>query len=80
MDTKAPLSKFYGEDSIASLADGVANFQRWGFAQGQGALVGALRGEQPIASAVADVIGGKDPAEAAKEVQSTVEEIQSGLE
>jgi len=80
VDTKAPLSKFYSEDSIASLADGVANFQRWGFAQGQGALVGALRGEQPIASAVADVLGGKDPAEAAKEVQSTVEEIQSGLE
>jgi multiple sugar transport system substrate-binding protein len=80
VDTKAPLSKFYSEESIASLADGVANFQRWGFAQGQGALVGALRGEQPIAGAVADVIGGKDPAEAAKEVQSTVEEIQSGLE
>ncbi len=80
VDTKAPLSQFYSEESIASLADGVANFQRWGFAQGQGALVGALRGEQPIAGAVADVIGGKDPAEAAKQVQSTVEEIQSGLE
>ena len=49
VDRKAPLSQFYGEDSIASLADGVENFQRWGFAQGQGALIGALRGEQPIA-------------------------------
>jgi hypothetical protein len=29
---------------------------------------------------VADVIGGKDPADAAKEVQSKVEEIKSGLE
>ena len=38
------------------------NFERWGFAQGQGALIGALAGEQPIANAVADVIGGKDPA------------------
>jgi multiple sugar transport system substrate-binding protein len=80
VDRKAPLSEFYGEDSIASLGDGVENFQRWGFAQGQGALIGALRGEQPIADAVADVIGGKDPAEVAKSVQSTVEEIQSGLE
>jgi multiple sugar transport system substrate-binding protein len=80
VDRKAPLSKFYSEDSIQSLADGVENFQRWGFAQGQGALVGALRGEQPVASAVADVIGGKDPAEAAKEVQATVEEIQAGLQ
>ena len=49
VDRKAPLSQFYGEDSIASLGDGVENFQRWGFAQGQGALIGALRGEQPIA-------------------------------
>jgi multiple sugar transport system substrate-binding protein len=80
VDKKAPLSDFYSEESIQSLADGVQNFQRWGFAQGQGALVGALRGEQPIAKAVADVIGGKDPAQAAKEVQSTVEEIQSGLQ
>jgi multiple sugar transport system substrate-binding protein len=79
VDSKAPLSQFYGEDSIQSLADGVENFQRWGFAQGQGALIGALRGEQPIASAVADVVGGKDPAQAAKDVQATVEEIQSGL-
>jgi multiple sugar transport system substrate-binding protein len=80
VDRKAPLNKFYSQDSIQSLADGVENFQRWGFAQGQGALVGALRGEQPVASAVADVIGGKDPAEAATEVQATVEEIKTGLE
>jgi multiple sugar transport system substrate-binding protein len=80
VDRKAPLKKFYSQQSIDSLAAGVENFQRWGFAQGQGALIGALRGEQPIASAVADVIGGKDPAAAAKEVQSKVEEVKSGLE
>jgi multiple sugar transport system substrate-binding protein len=80
VDKKAPLSKFYSEESIESLGEGVENFQRWGFAQGQGPLVGALRGEQPVASAVADVIGGKDPAEAAKDVQATAEEIQAGLE
>jgi multiple sugar transport system substrate-binding protein len=80
VDRKAPLSKFYSDESIQSLAAGVENFQRWGFAQGQGALVGAMRGEQPVASAVADVIGGKDPAQAAKDVQATAEEIQSGLE
>ena len=42
MDRKAPLSEFYYEESIASLGEGVENFQRWGFAQGQGALIGAL--------------------------------------
>ncbi len=80
VDTKARLSRFYSQESIDSLKEGVQNFQRWGFAQGQGALVGALTGEQPIATAVADAVGGKDPAEAAQQAQTTVEEIQSGLQ
>jgi multiple sugar transport system substrate-binding protein len=80
VDKKAPLSQFYSEESIASLGEGVENFQRWGFAQGQGPLMGALGGEQPVANAVADVIGGKDPAEAAQEVQETAEELQAGLQ
>jgi len=80
VDRKAPLSSYYSEASLESLREGVQSFKRWGFAQGQGALVGALGGEQPIANAVADVIGGKDPAEAAKEAQATVEELQSGLQ
>jgi multiple sugar transport system substrate-binding protein len=80
VDTKAPLSEFYSDDSIASLGEGVESFQRWGFAQGQGPLMGALAGEQPVANAVADVIGGKDPAEAAKDVQATAEELQAGLQ
>jgi len=80
VDTKAPLGEFYSEESIASLGEGVESFQRWGFAQGQGPLMGALAGEQPVANAVADVIGGKDPAEAAKDVQATAEELQSGLQ
>jgi multiple sugar transport system substrate-binding protein len=80
VDKKAPLSQFYSEDSIASLTEGVETFQRWGFAQGQGPLMGALAGEQPVANAVADVIGGKDPAEAAKDVQANAEELQAGLQ
>ena len=80
VDTKAPLSESYSEESIASLGSGVENFERWGFAQGQGPLMGALGGEQPVANAVADVIGGKDPAEAAKDVQATAEELQAGLQ
>jgi multiple sugar transport system substrate-binding protein len=80
VDKKAPLSRFYSEESIASLGEGVETFQRWGFAQGQGPLMGALSGEQPVATAVADVIGGKDPAEAAADVQATAEELQAGLQ
>jgi multiple sugar transport system substrate-binding protein len=80
VDTKAPLSKYYSQESIDSIKEGVQSFQRWGFPQGQGALVGALGGEQPVANAVNAVIGGKDPAEAAKELKATVEEIKTGLE
>jgi multiple sugar transport system substrate-binding protein len=80
VDRLAPLGDFYSADSIASLSEGVGSFQRWGFAQGQGALMGAMAGEQPIPEAVAAVIGGEDPAEAAKEAQATIEEIQQGLE
>jgi multiple sugar transport system substrate-binding protein len=79
VDRKAPLTKFYSQESIDSLGEGVESFERWGFAQGQGALIGAMSGEQPIANTVADVIGGKDPAEAAAEAQSTIEEIQAGV-
>jgi multiple sugar transport system substrate-binding protein len=80
VDTKAPLSDFYSKQSIESLKEGVETFQRWGFAQGQGALVGAMSGEQPIPAAVSEVIGGADPKEALEKAQSTVEEIQAGLE
>lgn len=79
VDRKATLTEAYSDDSIDSLAEGAGSFDRWGFAQGEGALIGALSAEQPIAKAVADVVGGKDPAEAAKEAQATVEEIQDGL-
>jgi len=80
VDTKAPLSKFYDEESIQSLGEGVENFTRWGFPQGQGALLGALSGDQPVADAVAKVVNGTDPAQALAEAKSSIEEIQSGLE
>jgi multiple sugar transport system substrate-binding protein len=80
VDRKAPLSRFYSDESIKSLREGVESFQRWGFSQGQGALIGALSGEQPIANAVADVVGGGDPADVAKKTQAAVEEIKTSTE
>jgi multiple sugar transport system substrate-binding protein len=80
VDTKAPLSEFYDQASIDSLGEGVDNFERWAFAQGQGALLGALAGEQPLAGAVAAVVGGADPAEELGKAKASIEEIQTGLE
>jgi multiple sugar transport system substrate-binding protein len=78
-DVKAPLSDFYSAESMASLGDGVQSFQRWGFMQGQGALIGALSDEQPIAAAVAQVVAGADPATVAAATQRRVEAIQARL-
>lgn len=80
VDRKAPLSKFYSQESIDSLGEGVQSFDRWGFPQGQGALVGALGGERPIANAVVQVVGGADPAKVAAETQTRIEEIQQEIE
>jgi multiple sugar transport system substrate-binding protein len=80
VDRKAPLSDFYSEESIQTLAEGVQSFARWGFPQGQGALVGALGGERPIAEAVVQVIGGADPAQVATETQTRIEEIKAQIE
>ena len=80
VDRLAPLSDYYSPASITSLGDGAQRFERWGFAEGQGALVGALSRDQPVAKGVADVVAGKDPAAAAREVQAAVEELQAGLQ
>jgi multiple sugar transport system substrate-binding protein len=80
VDRKAPLRDVYSEESVAALGESVESFNRWAFTQGQGALLGALLGEQPIAKAGADVIAGKDPAGVARDTKEKVEEIQASLE
>ena len=80
VDRRAPLSDFYSKESIDSLGEGVQNFERWGFAEGEGALMGALGGERPIAEAIVAVIAGDDPAQVASETQTKIEEIQQQLE
>jgi len=81
VDRKAPLNKFYSEDVLNTIIQGANSFDRWGFAQGQGELVGALYSELIIPQALADVIeGNMTPEEAASEIQSQVEELKASLE
>jgi multiple sugar transport system substrate-binding protein len=79
VERRAPLSDFYSEESLASLGEGVQRFDRWGFALGYGALVGALGSEQPTARAVAAVIAGSPPARVAAETRAAVERIKDEL-
>jgi multiple sugar transport system substrate-binding protein len=79
VDTKAPLSDFYSPDVITSIVDGPKSFARWGFPQGQGALVGATLGELPVPKAISDMVNGGTPQEAADQAQSAVTEIADSL-
>ncbi len=58
VDTKAPLSDFYGPEVIDALTAGTDTLQRWAIPQGQGDLLGAIQGEQPVANAVNEVSTG----------------------
>jgi multiple sugar transport system substrate-binding protein len=80
VERKAPLRRFYSEASIASLGAGVRNFQRWGFAQGQAALVGAVHGRGQIPNALAAAIAeDSTPAGAAREAQAEVERLKASV-
>jgi multiple sugar transport system substrate-binding protein len=78
VERKAPLGRFYSEEAIGSIGEGVQAFRRWGFLQGQAALAGALRESQPLSRAIADAVDGKTtPAEAAARAQTAVEALHA---
>jgi multiple sugar transport system substrate-binding protein len=80
VDTKKPLADFYPPDVLDGLAGSLDTFRRWGFTQGQGALVGASLGELPVPQAVAAMTSGEiDAAQAAKQADDAVTELQKTL-
>jgi multiple sugar transport system substrate-binding protein len=79
VDEKAPLSDFYGPDVTDALTTGVDQLARWAIPQGQGDLLGAIQGEQPVAGAVNQVVSGTDAAEAAKQAADAIKEAQDTL-
>ncbi len=81
VDSKKPLGEVYPKDVIAALQRSPDTFQRWGFPQKQGALVGATLGELPVPKAVNALTGGElDAAGAAKRAADDVKNIQKSLE
>jgi multiple sugar transport system substrate-binding protein len=80
VDTKAPLSELYPPEVLAALTKSTDTMNRWGFAQGQGRIVGALASEQPIPKALAAMLDGElTPDAAAKQAQADVEEIAQSI-
>lgn len=80
VDTKAPLSEFYGQDVIDALTLGTDSLSRWAIPQGQGDLLGAIQGEQPVANAVNQVAGGTDPEEAASQAADAIREAAESVQ
>lgn len=81
VDSKKPLGEVYPAEVITALAKSPDTFQRWGFPQKQGALVGATLGELPVPKAINALAGGEtDAAGAAKRAADDVKSIQKTLE
>jgi multiple sugar transport system substrate-binding protein len=80
VDTKAPLSDYYGPDVLKAVQESPETFSRWGLTEGQGPLVGAIQGPRPIAAAVADLATGKSTGQqAAEKAQKAVEDIKKDI-
>jgi multiple sugar transport system substrate-binding protein len=80
VDTKQPLGDVYPPEVIEALQKSPDTFQRWGFPQKQGALVGATLAELPVPKAINALSGGeKDAAGAAKQAADDVRSIQKSL-
>ena len=79
VDKKAPLSQVYSADVVDTIVAGADRFDRWGFAQGQGPLLGATQGELPVPKAINDMINGGSPEKAAQQSTAAVQEIAKSL-
>jgi multiple sugar transport system substrate-binding protein len=80
VNRKAPMGEIYPQDVLAALQTGPDKFSRWAYPQGQGELIGASLGEQPVPAAVAAVTsGGTDAQGAAKQAADALRTIQAGL-
>lgn len=76
VDTQAPLSDFYSPEVLEALTAGPGQISRWAIPQGQGELLGATQGEQPVATAVNEVSTGADPETAAQTAAEAVRSLQ----
>lgn len=77
VDRKAPLSDIYAGEVIDDIIEGLEVGERWGFSQGQGALVSELYGTRVMTEVVRQFTDGEITAEeAAAELQERVSALQ----
>lgn len=77
VDRFQPLTDFYSAEVIASIVEGLETGSRWGFGQGEGALVGALYGTRVMSELVREFLDGeRDAAATARLMQERVEGLR----
>lgn len=77
VDAFAPLGELFGEDVVSDIVAGVEQADRWGYSQGQGALVSSLYGTRVMSEAVREFLDGERSAEeTASLIQEEVEALQ----
>lgn len=81
VDTQAPLSEFYSPEILQTLQGSLESFSRWGLAEGQGDLLGAVVGENVIPQAVAALAQGEVDAQgAAEQAAQAILAIQESMQ
>jgi multiple sugar transport system substrate-binding protein len=78
---RRPLNSIYPDSLLDRLTDGISVMRRWGFTQGEGALVGATNGELPVPKAISAMTSGQStPEETSREVNEEVDALRRSLE
>ncbi len=75
--TRAKISEFYGMDVVKAIAAGVDGFDRWGFAEGKGALVSKVYGTKVVPEILKRFLDGEL---SAKDAARMMDERVKGLE
>ncbi|WP_157987516.1 ABC transporter substrate-binding protein [Jiangella endophytica] len=74
------VGELYGDDAVQTITEGATGFERWGFPQGQGALVTAMYGDLELTNILRDALDGTlTPAEAAAQMDESATQLQSEL-